>query len=214
MDTKATINMGLYSRGGRSRCIKPVEAFDHDMMLKNKLVPGGILETATAKAFLFFTESNKTSDFMVDGLEYWWDTRKGDLVSIKTVVINLDNGPEASGQTGKFLERMVEFSDKTGLEIRLAYYPAYHSKYNSIEHYWGGLEQSWNGFILDSAATVVKRASNFIWRKIKPTVTLMAGHYEKGVKLCRKQRAAVEKRLIRNERLPKWDITIMPLLVV
>ena len=152
--------MGLYSRGGRSRCIKPVEALDHDMMLKEKLVPGGILEPATAKAFLFFTESNKTSDFMVDGIEDWWRISKGEFNFVRKIVINCDNGPEASGQTGKFLERMVEFSDKTGLEIHLAYYPPYHSKYNSIEHYWGGLEQSWNGYILDSAETIVKQATS------------------------------------------------------
>jgi hypothetical protein len=213
IDTKATINMGLYSRGGRSRCIKPVEALDHDMMLKEKLVPGGILEPATAKAFLFFTESNKTSDFMVDGIEDWWRISKGEFNSVRKIVINCDNGPEASGQTGKFLERMVEFSDKTGLEIHLAYYPPYHSKYNSIEHYWGGLEQSWNGYILDSAETIVKRASNFIWRSLKPTVTLFKKVYEKGIRLCRKKRAAIEKRLLRNDKLPKWDIIIKPLQV-
>jgi hypothetical protein len=70
MNTKTIINLGLYSRGERSRCIKAVEALGHDMMPKEKLVPGGILETDTGKACLFFTESNKTSDFIVDGLEY------------------------------------------------------------------------------------------------------------------------------------------------
>ena len=37
VDTKATINIGPYSRGGRSRGLKAVEASDHDMMLKEKL---------------------------------------------------------------------------------------------------------------------------------------------------------------------------------
>ncbi|WP_459935918.1 hypothetical protein [Desulfonatronum parangueonense] len=38
------------------------------MYTKEKLVPGGILEPVTGKAFIFYTDSNKTSDFMVDGL--------------------------------------------------------------------------------------------------------------------------------------------------
>ena len=45
VDTKATVNIGLYSRGGLSRGLQAVKAADHDMMLKEKLVPGGILET-------------------------------------------------------------------------------------------------------------------------------------------------------------------------
>jgi len=183
------------------------------MMPKEKLTPGGILETATGKAFLFFTESNKTSDFIVDGIELWWNTRKQELDTVRQLVINMDNGPECSGRRTQFLERMVEFSDQSGLEIRLAYYPPYHSKYNAIEHYWGGLERSWNGYLLDSIETVLKRAGNFIWRSVQPTVTLMTGFYEKGVTLCREERAALEERLVRDEHLPKWDISIKPLTV-
>ena len=41
MDTKAIVNVGEYSRHGRSRSIKPVGAWDHDMRPKEKLVPGG-----------------------------------------------------------------------------------------------------------------------------------------------------------------------------
>jgi len=53
VDTKATVHVGEYSRGRRSRGLKPVEAWDHDMGPKHKLVPGGILEPVTGKAFLF-----------------------------------------------------------------------------------------------------------------------------------------------------------------
>jgi len=45
---------------------------DHDMRPKEKLVPGGILEPVTGRSFLFFGNSNKTSDFLVDGLLLWW----------------------------------------------------------------------------------------------------------------------------------------------
>jgi hypothetical protein len=181
------------------------------MMPKEKLVPGGILEPVSGKAFLFFTESNKTSDFIVDGIELWWNTRKEELDTVRRLVINMDNGPECSGRRTRFLERMVDFSDQSGLEICLAYYPPYHSKYNPIEHYWGGLERSWNGYLLDCVETVLKRAGNFTWRSVQPTVTLMTGLYEKGITLCQKERASLEERLLRNEYLPKWDITIKPL---
>jgi Rhodopirellula transposase DDE domain len=68
MDTKATVHVGEYSRGGQSRGLESVKAWDHDMRPKENLVPGGILEPVTGRAFVFYTDSNKTSDFMVDGL--------------------------------------------------------------------------------------------------------------------------------------------------
>jgi Rhodopirellula transposase. len=83
MDTKASVDVGEYSRYGRSRCLEPVKALDHDMRPKEKLVPGGILEIVSGRSFLFFTSSYKTSDFMVDGLLLWWNERKHELPDLK-----------------------------------------------------------------------------------------------------------------------------------
>jgi len=167
IDTKATINVGEYSRGGRSRGVKAVKALDHDMQPKEKLIPGGILEPVTGKAFLFFGTSYKTSDFIVDGLLLWWEERKQELFDVKTLVINADNGPECSGRRTQFLLRMTEFADMSGLSVRIIYYPPYHSKYNAIEPYWAGLEKSWNGYLLDTFETVLKRAGNFFWKGMR-----------------------------------------------
>jgi len=203
VDTKATIKIGDFSRGGKSRGLEPVQAADHDMNVDKKIAPGGILEIATGQAFLFFTESHKTSDFIVDGIELWWNTREEVLGTAKRLVINMDNGPECSGRRSQFLQRMVNFSDKSGLEIHLVYYPPYHSKYNAIEHYWGGLEKSWNGYLLDSVKTVLKRAGNFVWKTMQTTVTLFTSIYQKGVKLCAKEKRKLEELLQRSSNLPK-----------
>ena len=210
IDTKATVHIGEYSRGGRSRGLKPVEAWDHDMRIKEKLVPGGILEPVTGKAFLFFTGSYKTSDFLADGLLLWWNERKQDLFNVKHLLVNMDNGPECSGRRSQFLLRMVEFADMSRLTIRLIYYPPYHSKYNGIERYWAGLEKSWNGYLLDTVNTVLNRAANFFWKGLSATVKLLDEIYEKGIKVVGKERVALEQRLQRSPTLPWWDITIYP----
>ena len=208
MDTKATVNVGEYSRYGRSRGLMPVKAWDHDMRPKEKLIPGGILESVTGRSFLFFTSSYKTSDFMVDGLLLWWNERKKDLNDVKRLVINMDNGPECSGRRSQFLQRMVEFVDMTELSVRIIYYPPYHSKYNGIERYWAGLEKSWHGYLLDTVSVVLNRASNFVWKGLRATVQLLISVYEKGIKVCGKERAKLEQRLQRSEQLPLYDIII------
>ena len=213
IDTKATVHVGEYSRGGQSRGLSAVEALDHDMQPKEKLVPGGIFEPVSGKSFLFFGNSYKTSDFLVDGILVWWEERRKDLSHVKKLVINLDNGPECNGHRSQFLHRMVEFADSTGLEIRLIYYPPYHSKYNAIERYWAGLEKSWNGYLLDSVETVLNRAGNFVWRGMQATARLVDAVYEKGIKLCGKEKNDLERRLQRSLDLHWWDITIYPKMV-
>lgn len=213
MDTKATVHVGEYSRGGQSRGLSAVEAWDHDMRPKEKLVPGGILEPVTGRSFLFFGNSNKTSDFLVDGLFLWWKERSQELSYVKQLVINMDNGPECNGHRSQFLYRMTEFADSTGLVIRLIYYPPYHSKYNGIERYWAGLEKSWNGYLLDTVTTVLSRASNFLWRGMHTSARLLDAVYEKGIKLSGKEKNDLEARLLRSQDLHWWDISINPKMV-
>ena len=210
IDTKATINVGEYSRGGRSRCLEAVRALDHDMCPKEKLVPGGILEPVSGRSFLFFGTSYKTSDFIVDGLHLWWEERRQELRGLKQLVINMDNGPECSGRRTQFLLRLIEFADMTGLCIRIIYYPPYHSKYNNIERYWAGLEKSWNGYLLDTVETVIRRAGNFFWKGLRTTARLLDGVYEKGIKVCGEEKVELEQRLQRSPILHWWDITIQP----
>jgi len=213
MDTKAIVHVGEYSRGGQSRGLKPVKALDHDMQTKQKLVPGGILEPISGRSFIFYTDSYKTSDFMVDGLQHWWNERKEHLTDVKRLVINVDNGPECNGHRSQFLQRIVEFADMTQLTVRICYYPPYHSKYNAIERYWAGLEKSWNGYLLDTVKSILQRSANFVWKGFGATVRLLNSVYERGVKLCKKDKVKLEQRLQRSPELPSYDITIDPKMV-
>jgi hypothetical protein len=182
--------------------------------MKEKLVPGGILEPVSGNAFLFFGTNHKTSDFIADGLFLWWQHRRSELGELKKLVINLDNGPECNGRRSQFLLRMTEFADMTGLCVRLVYYPPYHSKYNAIERYWAGLEKSWNGYLLNTVDTVIKRAGNFIWKGVRALVSLVDTPYEKGVTVHGSEKRDLEHRLQRSAELNWWDITIHPKLVL
>ena len=70
------MHVGDYCRGGRSRGLAPLKALDHDMCVKDKLVPGGIVEPASGQSFVFFGTHYETSDFIGDGLLLWWQHRR------------------------------------------------------------------------------------------------------------------------------------------
>ena len=185
------------------------KGWDHDPPAKVKSVPYGILMMATGALMLAFG-SHDTSDAWVDALRMWWLAAGPGLVSIKRLVIYLDNGPNNSGRRTQFLKRMVEFVDWTGLEVRLVYYPPYHSKYNPIERCWSALEKKWNGVLLNCWEVVLQCALRMRWKGKHPTVKRLAGEYPDGVRVPAKEMKAIEARLERSETLPKYDITIKP----
>ena len=154
MDAKAKVAVGDFSETGIPRG-RGAQGLDHDPEPKQKLVPQGILDLTSCLLSIFIATSNGTSDFIVDCLEQWWEANKARYPAARRLVINLDNGPENSGARTQFMHRLVMFADATGLEVKLVYYPPYHSKYNPIEHCWGILENHWNGTLLNSVATVV-----------------------------------------------------------
>ena len=112
IDTKAKVDLCDSSRGGTSRCRKAVKADDHDMGLKDKLAPFGILNMMTGLLTIIFGVSFETSDFIVDCLGQWWDDNKGQHGHITQLVINLDNGPQNSSHRTQFMKRMIEFADR------------------------------------------------------------------------------------------------------
>ena len=165
---------------------------------------------ATGALTLIFTSSRETSDFWVDALKVWWDSVKESHGHVKRLVIYLDNGPKNSGARTQWLRRMVEFSDWSGLEIRLVYYPPYHSKYNPIERCWSSLEQKWNGVLLNSLEVVLRCALRMTWKGSHPTVRHFEGTYPDGVRVAAKAMKPYEARLERSAALPKYDIVIKP----
>jgi transposase len=211
IDTKAKVDLCDSSRGGTSRCQKPVQADDHDMGVKSKLVPFGILEVMAGLLTIVFGVSFETSDFIVDALEHWWKRNKDKHGTIKQLVINLDNGPNNSSQRTQFMKRLTEFSDQYDLEIVLVYYPPYHSKYNPIERCWGILENHWNATLLNTLEIALEWAKSMTWKGIKPIVDVLETVYKKGVKIAKKAFQPIADRITRHPVLPKYCITIQPL---
>jgi hypothetical protein len=135
MDTKATVKLGPFTRGGKSRV--QTRACDHDFKPKTTVTPVGIFLPAFDELFLYAVTSKVTSDCLVDRLVEWWQTVRERFSHIKTLVINLDNGPQNHSRRTQFMQRLLDFVQKYQVTVRLVYYPPYHSKYNPIERCWG-----------------------------------------------------------------------------
>jgi hypothetical protein len=210
IDTKTKVKLGLFSRGGRLRCLESIKALDHDMTPDGLLVPFGILEVKQKQFNVVYGTSRETSDFIVDGLLYWWRYNKHRFSEITKLQIDLDNGPEIESHRTQFIKRIIEFVDKIQLPLEFVYYPPYHSKYNPVEHCWGGLERNWSGALLTDWEAVREWTKSMRWAGMPPNVYLLEREYEKGVKLTKREMKVYEKRLLRTKNIERWSLNIEP----
>ena len=185
-----------------------VKAADHDFKPTATVTPVGILVPQSDELFLCCVTSKVTSDCLVDVLEQWWLSVRDRLEQVKTLVINLDNGPENHSHRTQFLKRGLRFAQTYQLTVRLAYYPPYHSKYNAVERCWGVLETHWNGDLLDTVETVVKFAQTMTWKGKAPVVRLLTTTYHTGVRKTLQAMAEVETHIKRLSGLERWFVDI------
>jgi len=130
MDAKASVKLGSFSRGGYGRV--GLAAADHDFGSEGSLTPFSILLPQYGDLCISFAESKVTSDYIWDRVEEQWPEWEAKYRP-STLVINQDNGPENSSSRTQFIKRAVDFANQHGINIQLAYYPPYHSKYNPVE---------------------------------------------------------------------------------
>lgn len=206
LDTKAAIKVGPFSRGGYNRY--GLRAWDHDFEPDTTLKLFGISIPVTDETFFYFSESSVTSDFMVDALEHLWPLIKKKY-NPHTLVLNMDNGPENNSRRTQFMKRIVDFSQNYSVNISLAYYPPYHSKYNPIERVWGRLENHWNGELLDSIQKILGLARTMTWNGCPPIVNFFTKNYHKGVKLTKAAMDKIEKRIHRITGIEKWAVDVL-----
>jgi hypothetical protein len=207
MDAKATVKIGPFSRGGKNRV--ETAACDHDFQPQGSITPQGIFLPQFDELFLYLNTSKVTADLIVDVLEDCWQQHlSARFPQVKTLLLNQDNGPENHSRRTQFMKRMIEFAQKFQLNVRLAYYPPYHSKYNPIERTWASLEHHWNGSILDEVETVVNFAQTMTWKGKNPVVKLTHQTYDKGVKLTLSEMEQVESQIQRFCELGKWFVDI------
>jgi len=208
LDAKAAVKVGPFSRGGSSWV--DIKADDHDFNPEHILVPIGILVPQWEKLSMYIAKGRAPADALADALNEFWHDNHERAELVDTLVLDLDNGPENHSRRTQFISRLVQFVDEHQVNIRLAYYPPYHSKYNPVERCWGVLENHWNGSLLDSVEAVVGYASTMTWKGIRATVKLFDKVYERGKKLSAKAMQAIEQeRLARLPGLEKYFVDIL-----
>jgi len=79
--------------------------------------------------------SRDTSEFGCECLKDWWiNYGSRHYPNASSILVLADGGGSNSSRHYLFKENLQKLADELGIEIRIAHYPPYTSKYNPIEH--------------------------------------------------------------------------------
>ena len=111
--------------------------FDHDWatLAEGVAIPHGLYDLSENVGYIQLGTSHDTSEFACDSIRYWWTTYGKVRYPLENSILLLcDGGGSNSSRYYIFKQDLQALVNQLGIEIRIAHYPPYTSKYNPIEH--------------------------------------------------------------------------------
>jgi hypothetical protein len=213
IDTKKKELLGNFYRKGKLYTQQTIEVLDHDFpsYAEGKIVPHGIYDIHRNKAHINLGTSRDTTQFACDSLAHWWESQgRHTYPDAQKLLILCDGGGSNPSQSPLFRQDLQALANQTGLEIRIAHYPAYCSKHNPIEHrVFCHVTRACEGVVFDSVATVQKLIEKTHTQTgLEVTVDVLDKIYEVGRKAAKHLKSAL--KIAWDTVLPKWNYTLSP----
>lgn len=205
--------MGQLYREGKTRNQKPIEVYDHDWpsLAEGKVIPHGLYDLNYNLGYMNIGTSNDTSEFAGDSIRHWWLNYGSRLYPFATSILLLcDGGGSNSSRSYLFKEALCKLSQELEIEIRVAHYPPYTSKYNPIEHrLFPHITRACTGVIFDSHETVKNLMAEAKTRSgLKVFSSIIDQVYETGKKVA--QDFKENMKIVFDEYLPQWNYVARP----
>jgi hypothetical protein len=215
VDTKAKEFQGQLFRKGRVRCSQAFEAFDHDFpsWAEGVIIPHGIFDPFRNRGHINIGLSHDTTKFACDSIKWYWNRiAQRCYPHADSILMLLDCGGSNSAAKYIFKHDLQDVVNAIGLEIRVAHYPSYCSKFNPIERrFFPHVSRACTGMLFDTlerAVELMRKATTSIG--LKTTVNVITRIYETGRGATDAMKETIRKNVQFHELLPKWNYTITP----
>jgi Rhodopirellula transposase DDE domain len=213
VDTKKKELLGDFYRDGVIDTQETIETNDHDFGSAGMgtVIPHGIYDVGRNQGTIHLNTSHETSELACDSIAAWWEAR-GRLAHprARKLLVLCDGGGSNSASRYVFKEELQKLANRLGLEIRVAHYPPYCSKYNPIEHrLFPHVTRACRGVIFRALETV-----RYYISKTETTtgLTVQVGILTKVYQTGRKCAAGFKEsmKIVFDKILPKWNYTAIP----
>ncbi len=213
IDTKKKENLGNFQRDGHLYTQGTIHTYDHDFssFAEGSVIPHAIYDCKKNTGYINLGTSKDTGEFACDCLRNWWynEGRKG-YPDATSILILCDGGGSNSSRHYLFKEDLQKLVDEIGIEIRIAHYPPYCSKYNPIEHrFFPHVTRACQGVIFKDIQIVKELMEKTETRKgLKATVQIVDKVYETGRKVA--EGFKENMKIVFDEVLSNWNYRAIP----
>ena len=190
-----------------------IQVFDHDWpsLAQGVAIPHGLYDLNQNIGYVHIGTSHDTAEFACDSIRYWWN-HYGCLQypQASSILLLCDGGGSNSSRHYLFKQDLQALVNELGIEIRIAHYPPYTSKYNPIEHrLFPHLSRVCEGVIFESVE-VVKELMGTAKTKtgLKVFTTILDKVYQTGRKVSQEFKSSM--KIVFDSYLPKWNYTAKP----
>lgn len=129
--------MGNFYWNGKLYRKEAVKVYNHDFntFSDGVVIPHGLYDVKRNEGYITLGISKDTSEFCCECIKDWWMNHgRYNYPSANSILALADGGGSNSSRHYIFKEDLQKLVDEIGIEIRMAHYPPYTSKYNPIEH--------------------------------------------------------------------------------
>lgn len=213
IDCKKKERLGLLYRDGKSYAQGgSQESYDHDYphLGEGKVIPQGIFDLQKNTGFITIGNSSETATFIVDNLRWWWvGFGINDYPDARNLLLLCDAGGGNSYRHHAFKKELQSFAREIGIDIIVAHYPPYASKWNPIEHQlFCHVHQAMGGQMLKDyrfVKTLIEKTSTK--QGLKVIVRIHLKEYKTGLKTDKNE--VDEKRIQRHSIVPELTYRIV-----
>jgi hypothetical protein len=186
------------------------KVYDHDFnsFSDGVIIPHGIYDVNKNKCYLTIGKTKDTAEFVCDNIEHHWNSSIKQLYpSANKILVLCDGGGSNSCLHYVVKEQLQKLADRLKIDIVMAHYPAYCSKWNPIEHKaFCHITRSWKGVVFDNYEIVKELAEKTITQTgFSVEVHMNEKEYVTGKKASKE---FLENMLVEfDDFIPKWNYT-------
>ena len=214
MDTKKKEDLGNFYRDGHLYTREELKTYDHDFKsyAEGTVVPHSFYDLKLNVGYVQMGVSHDTSEFSCDSFRHWWYTHgQRNYPGASAILILCDGGGSHSSLHYIFKQDLQTLADEIGVEIRIAHYPPYCSKYNPIEHrLFPHITRACQGVIFTSIEVVQELIEKTNTKaSLKAFVHVINKVYEIGRKVAAGFKENM--RIVFDDLLPRFNYRAVPL---
>jgi len=137
IDGKKKEKLGELFREGKVYSKEEIQSFDHDYpyLSKGTVNMYSIYDLDRNEGFVAIGSSKETSEMACNTIKEWWvNEGEAKYPNAVSILVLADSGGSNSSRHNIFKQDLCDLVSEIGIEIRMAHYPPYTSKWNPIEH--------------------------------------------------------------------------------